>query len=76
MGQIDARNFRVFVEPLVADLGGGFVAYAPDLQGCVSDGETPDEALYNIYDAIKCWLDAATERGDSIPDASSTRKFG
>ena len=75
MERIDARNFRVFVEPLVADLGGGFVAYAPDPEGCVSDGETTDEALHNIYDAIKCWLDAATERGDSIPDATSTRKF-
>lgn len=72
---IDARNFRVFVEPLVPDLGGGFVAYAPDLQGCVSDGETPDEALHNIYDAIKCWLEAAVERGDIIPDATANRKF-
>ncbi len=71
----DARNFRVFVEPLVRDFGGGFVAYAPDLQGCVSDGETPDEALHNIYDAIRCWLDAAIERGDAIPDATSVRKF-
>ena len=72
---IDARNFRVFVEPLVPDLGGGFVAYAPDLRGCMSDGETPGEALCNIYDAIECWLDAAVERGDVIPDATSTRKM-
>ena len=39
------------------ELGGGYVSYAPDLRGCVSDGETPDEALRNIYDAIAAWLD-------------------
>lgn len=72
---IDVRNYRVFVEPLVPELGGGFVAYAPDLTGCVSDGETPDEALHNIYDAIACWLDAARERGDLIPAATSLRHF-
>jgi predicted RNase H-like HicB family nuclease len=72
---IDVHSYRVFVEPLVAKLGGGFVAYAPDLMGCVSDGETPDEALHNIYDAIKCWLDTARENGDPIPVSSSTRQF-
>ena len=64
---IDVRDYRVFVEPLSADLGGGFVAYAPDLLGCVSDGGTPNEALRNIYDAIACWIDTAREKGEQIP---------
>jgi antitoxin HicB len=72
---IDVHSYRVFVEPLVARLGGGFVAYAPDLLGCVSDGETPDEALHNIYDAIGCWVEAALENGEQIPVASSARQF-
>ena len=72
---IDVRNYRVFVEPLVPNLGGGFVAYAPDLLGCVSDGATPDEALHNIYDAIACWLETAQERGEHIPLATSSRQF-
>ncbi|MEO7239954.1 MAG: type II toxin-antitoxin system HicB family antitoxin [Sphingomicrobium sp.] len=57
----------MFVEPLSSELGGGYVAYAPDLTGCVSDGGTPDEALHNIYDAIGCWIDAAREKGEQIP---------
>ncbi len=72
---IDVHSYRVFVEPLVATLGGGYVAYAPDLLGCVSDGETPGEALHNIYDAIGCWLDAARDQGRPIPAASSLRQF-
>ena len=63
----DVYRYRVFVEPLVAALGGGFVSYAPELKGCVSDGATPDEALRNIYDAVGCWIDAARERGAPVP---------
>ena len=72
---IDVHRYRVFVEPLVEKLGSGFVAYAPDLKGCMSDGETPGEALHNIYDAIRCWLEAAQEQGLHIPDAGSSRQF-
>ena len=64
---LDVHRYRVFVEPLSPDLGGGFVSYAPDLMGCISDGSSPDEALHNIYDAIECWVDAAIERGEAVP---------
>lgn len=72
---IDVRSYRVFVEPLAPDLGGGFVSYAPDLLGCVSDGATPDEALHNIYDAIACWIATARANGEAIPAASKTREY-
>jgi antitoxin HicB len=73
--KIDVRSYRVFVEPLTVSLGGGFVSYAPDLLGCVSDGATPDEALHNIYDAIACWIEAAIANGESIPAASKAREY-
>jgi predicted RNase H-like HicB family nuclease len=72
---IDVRSYRVFVEPLSPDLGGGFVSYAPDLLGCVSDGATPDEALHNIYDAIGCWIETAQANGEPIPGAFKTREY-
>ena len=34
---------------------GGFTVYAPALRGCVSQGETEEEALENIRDAIVTW---------------------
>jgi antitoxin HicB len=73
--KVDVRSYRVFVEPLTADLGGGFVSYAPDLLGCVSDGATPAEALHNIYDAIACWIEAATANGEPVPVASKAREY-
>ena len=36
----------------------GFVVYVPALRGCVSEGESEEEALENIKDAIGTWLDS------------------
>jgi len=35
----------ILIEPLPAEDGGGFVATVPDLPGCMSDGDTPEEAI-------------------------------
>jgi antitoxin HicB len=64
---IHVSQYPVFVEPLAEHLGGGFVSYAPELAGCVADGETPEEALNAIYDAIGCWLEGAEEMSEPIP---------
>lgn len=72
---MDVTDFRVFVEPLAPHLGGGFVSYAPELKGCLSDGETPDEALRNIYDAIACWIEAARKQDEPVPEPQTLRQF-
>ncbi len=72
---IDVRDYRVFVERLAPDLGGGFVAHAPELTGCVSDGQTPDEALRNVYDAIACWIDTARASGEAVPAPSFSKQY-
>jgi predicted RNase H-like HicB family nuclease len=60
----------VIIEPLIAEDGGGFAAFAPDLPGCMSDGETPEEALGNVRDAIASWIEAARGTGRNIPHPS------
>ncbi len=62
--------YSVVVEPLPPDEGGGFVAVVPDLPGCMSDGETPEEALLNIQDAIATWIEAAHDMGHAVPTPS------
>lgn len=37
---------------------GGYVVHCPTLKGCVSQGETEEEALENIKDAIKTYLES------------------
>lgn len=66
------RNYKysVVVETLSAEDGGGFVATVPDLLGCMSDGETPEDALINVQDAIAAWIEAANDLGHKIPKPS------
>ena len=47
-------NYKVIIEPDMES--GGYVAYCPTLRGCVSEGETIDEALENIKKAVKGYL--------------------
>ena len=58
------------VEPLTPEGGGGYFATVPDLLGCMSDGETPEEAIANVRDAIEAWKEAAEELGREIPKPS------
>jgi antitoxin HicB len=60
-------EYTIVVEPLSSDEGGGFVAIVPDLPGCMSDGETPAEALENVQDAIATWIEAAHDLGHKVP---------
>ncbi len=36
---------------------GGYTVYAPSLPGCISEGDTRDEALSNIREAIELYLE-------------------
>jgi|SRR5436189_1284767 len=51
---------------LIKDEEGWFVSI-PELPGCISQGETPEEALEMIRDAQRLWLQVALEDGDEIP---------
>ena len=45
----------------------GYVAYAPALKGCVSQGETKEEALKNIKEAMEAYIEALFEDGLPVP---------
>ncbi|MCR4716525.1 MAG: type II toxin-antitoxin system HicB family antitoxin [Lachnospiraceae bacterium] len=51
---------------------GGYVVSYPDLPGCISSGETIEEAVNNIHDAKKAWIEAALEDGVNIPEPRLT----
>ena len=63
-------EYPVIVSPLPPEDGGGFSATVPDLPGCMSDGETPEEAIANVRDAIVAWIEAASDMGRPIPPPS------
>lgn len=53
-----------------SDEDGGYVADIPDLDACSAFGETPQEALAEVLEAKRAWLEVARERGVPIPAPS------
>jgi predicted RNase H-like HicB family nuclease len=47
-------KLRVVLEPSEE---GGYTVYVPSLPGCVSEGDTEEEALVNIREAIELYLE-------------------
>ena len=60
-------DFKVIIEP---DESSGFVISCPSLQGCYSQGDTIDEALKNIKEAILLCLEDLESIGEEVPDPS------
>ncbi len=60
-------GYGVKLSHLSEDDGGGWLAEVPELEGCISTGESPQQALANVQDAIGCWLESAREHGKQIP---------
>lgn len=53
----------------------GFVAICPDLPGCSAFGETRNDAVAELVDAIDSWIMAAKEVGNEIPEPSIRKDF-
>ena len=68
INKVDIYDYKIEITKLSSDDGGGFLATVPKLPGCMSDGETADEALRNVEDAIKCWIETAKELGRELPE--------
>jgi predicted RNase H-like HicB family nuclease len=51
------RNTMRFKIVLEESDEGGYTVYAPSLPGCISEGETKEEALKNIWEAIELHLE-------------------
>ena len=52
---------------LEREADGGFHAYCPTLKGCHSQGDSLDEALANIREAIEAYLQSVKAHGEPIP---------
>lgn len=50
---------------------GGYTVIVPSLPGCISEGDTIDEALANIREAIDLYIEDLTADGESVPEDST-----
>ena len=47
---------------------GGWVAEFPSLPGCISQGETKEDVIENVRDAIQTWIEGAQSVGMNVPE--------
>ncbi len=48
---------------------GGYTVFVPALPGCISEGETREQALTNIREAIELYLEPSEAELAAVPDA-------
>jgi predicted RNase H-like HicB family nuclease len=60
---------------IVEEGANSFGAYVPDLPGCAVAGETREEALQLVREAVKLHVSSMREEGDPLPELASTTEY-
>lgn len=58
-----SHHYEVMLE---AD-DGGFSVWVPALPGCLSQGDSREEALANVQEAIQAYLESCLKHGEELP---------
>jgi predicted RNase H-like HicB family nuclease len=62
-------TYTILLDPDLQD--GGYTVTVPALPGCITEGDTLEEALANAREAITCHLEGLALDGESIPEEQS-----
>jgi len=65
MTTMDKREYTIILEPDPDE--GGFTVLVPALPGCITEGDTRDEAISNAREAILLYLESLLADGEPIP---------
>lgn len=55
------HGYAVIISQLPEDDGGGWYGEVPQLTGCFTTGDSPEEVFAMLQDAIQCWLAAVKQ---------------
>jgi predicted RNase H-like HicB family nuclease len=72
---MDVRDYQIVIDHLSDEDGGGYLATVTELPGCMADGETREEALQRVEDAIQVWVSTAVELGREVPAPHRKRAY-
>ena len=64
-------RFAILIENTLT----GFSAHVPDLPGCVAAGETREETLELIWEAIALHLEGMRQHGETVPQPTSSFEY-
>lgn len=67
----DLTQYPFEIRPLTQEEGGGYLISFTDFSECIADGETPEEAIRNGWDALAETMAALEEMGLPVPEPAS-----
>ena len=67
--------YNIILRHVTDESGEYYFAKVQELPGCVSDGETVDEAFANIYEAMEGWIEVKLNAGYPIPVPVDAEKY-
>lgn len=68
-------NYPLQITKVAEDEGGGYLAEIPLLKGCMSDGESTEEAIENVTEAKKEWLEYMLEHDLEIAEPKTEEEY-
>lgn len=66
------RSYRIL---LTKEPEGGYTVNVPSLPGCITYGETIDEAIVMAKDAIELYLESLIAHGEPVPTEENTFEY-
>jgi antitoxin HicB len=70
-GTRNPESYRISIRPLSVEEGGGYLVEYPDVPGCMSDGETIEEAIANGRQALNDTLAFLKQTGRELSPAAT-----
>jgi len=64
-------KYLIVIEPTET----GYSAYSPDLPGCISTGETPEETAANMREAIRFHIEGMLLEGERVPAPTTLSRY-
>ena len=65
-------TYKVLLNP---EAEGGYTATVPSLPGCITYGETVDEAILMVKEAIGLYVESLVAHNEKVPDEANMLKF-
>ena len=65
-------NYKIL---LTKEDEGGYMVTVPALAGCITQGDTIEDALAMAQEAIELYIEELQSRGEKIPDNSNTLEY-
>jgi predicted RNase H-like HicB family nuclease len=67
--------YHIVIQHITDESGSYYLATVQEFDGCMSHGDTYEEAFQNIREAMEGWIETKLENGFSVPEPSNESQY-